>query len=160
MHKLSHTDDDGKARMVDVTDKEVTRRTATAAVTVHLNPATLALVRDNQVAKGDVLTVAKLAGIQAAKRTAELIPLCHPVGLDHVEVTFQLNDTDSTITITTTATCCARTGVEMEALTGCSVAGLTVYDMLKAVQKDIVISDLKLLRKTGGRSGEYIRKDP
>lgn len=160
MHKLSHTDDNGKARMVDVGDKEVTRRTATAAVTVHLNVATLALVRDNQVAKGDVLTVAKLAGIQAAKRTAELIPLCHPVGLDHVDVAFKLNDTDSAITITATATCLARTGVEMEALTACSVAALTIYDMLKAAQKDIVISDLKLLRKTGGRSGEYIRKDP
>ncbi len=160
MHKLSHTDDDGKARMVDVAEKEITRRTATATVTVHLNTTTLELVRDNRAAKGDVLTVAKLAGIQAAKRTAELIPLCHPVGLDHVDVEFELNETDSTITISATATCLARTGVEMEALTACSVAGLTIYDMLKAVQKDIVISDLKLLRKTGGRRGEYIRKDP
>lgn len=160
MPKLSHTDSDGKARMVDVADKEITRRTATATVTVHLNAEALEQVRDNQAAKGDVLTVAKLAGVQAAKRTAELIPLCHPVGLDHVELAFTLNDADSSITITATATCCARTGVEMEALTACSVAGLTVYDMLKAVQKDIVISDLKLLRKTGGRSGEYIRKDP
>lgn len=160
MTKLSHIDEDGKARMVDVAEKEITRRTATASVIVHLKAATLQIVRDNQVAKGDVLTVAKLAGIQAAKRTAELIPLCHPVGLDHVDVNFQLNDTDSTIQITATATCLARTGVEMEALTACSVAGLTIYDMLKAVQKDIVISDLKLLRKTGGRSGEYIRKDP
>ena len=160
MHKLSHTDKDGKARMVDVADKEVTHRTATAAITVHLAPATLDLVRENRAAKGDVLTVAKLAGIQAAKRTSELIPLCHPVGLDHVEVEFKLNDADSTITITATATCQARTGVEMEALTACSVAGLTVYDMLKAVQKDIVIGELKLLKKTGGRSGDYTRKDP
>jgi cyclic pyranopterin phosphate synthase len=159
MTKLSHTDNDGKACMVDVADKEVTRRTATAVVTVHCNAATLEQVRDNQAAKGDVLTVAKLAGIQAAKRTAELIPLCHAVGLDHVDVEFKLNDTDCTITITATAICVARTGVEMEALTACSVAGLTVYDMLKAVQNDIVISDLKLLKKTGGRSGEYIRKD-
>ena len=160
MSKLSHTDNDGKARMVDVADKDITRRLATAVVTVRLNAATLELVRDNQADKGDVLTVAKLAGIQAAKRTAELIPLCHPVGLDHVEVEFRLNDTDSTITITSTANCRARTGVEMEALTACSVAALTVYDMLKAVQKDIVISDLKLLKKSGGRSGEYVRKDP
>ena len=159
MTKLSHVDDDGKARMVDVADKEVTRRTATAAVTVHLNAATLDLVRDNRAAKGDVLAVAKLAGIQAAKRTSELIPLCHPVGLDHVDVGFEINDSDSAITITATATCRARTGVEMEALTACSVAGLTVYDMLKAVQKDIVIGDLKLLKKTGGRSGDYSRKD-
>ncbi|MDH3890009.1 MAG: cyclic pyranopterin monophosphate synthase MoaC [candidate division Zixibacteria bacterium] len=160
MNKLSHTDNDGRARMVDVVDKEVTHRTATAEVIVLLNAETLELVRENRAAKGDVLTVAKLAGIQAAKRTSELIPLCHPVGLDHVDVEFKLNDSGNTITITATATCLARTGVEMEALTACSVAALTVYDMLKAVQKDIVISGLRLLKKTGGRSGDFIREDP
>ena len=159
MSKLSHLDEKGKARMVDVSLKSVTKRSATATVTVRLNPQTFQLVIENRVAKGDVLTVAKLAGIQAAKRTAELIPLCHPVGLDHVEVVIELDEAAGSIVIRGTATCLARTGVEMEALTACSVAALTVYDMLKAAQRDIVITDLTLLEKTGGRSGDYRRTD-
>jgi len=159
MSKLSHLDEKGKARMVDVSLKSVTKRSATATVTVRLNPQTFQLVIENRVAKGDVLTVAKLAGIQAAKRTAELIPLCHPVGLDHVEIAFELDEAAGSVAIRATATCLARTGVEMEALTACSVAALTVYDMLKAAQRDIVITDLTLLEKTGGRSGDYRRTD-
>jgi len=145
--------------MVDVGDKKVTKRTACATVTVKLNEETFKLVSENRVAKGDVLTVAKLAGIQAAKRTWELIPLCHQLGLDHVEVSFELIPDANSIAITATAVCTARTGVEMEALTACSVAALTIYDMLKASQRDIVITDLALLQKSGGRSGEYRRTD-
>ncbi len=159
MAKLSHVDEKGKARMVDVSQKSVTKRSATATVTVRLNSETFQLLTESRVAKGDVLTVAKLAGIQAAKRTAELIPLCHPVGLDHVEVVFELDEAAGSVVIRATATCMARTGVEMEALTTCSVAALTVYDMLKAAQRDIVITDLILLEKTGGRSGDYRRTD-
>jgi cyclic pyranopterin phosphate synthase len=159
MSKLSHVDGDGKARMVDVGDKEITSRSGTATVTVNLNEETFRIVSENRAAKGDVLTVAKLAGIQAAKRTSELIPLCHPVGLDLVEIEFELDAAASRIVIRATATCAGRTGVEMEALTACSVAALTVYDMLKAAQRDIVITDLTLLKKAGGRSGDYSRSD-
>jgi len=159
MTKLTHVDKDGKARMVDVGGKETTNRSATATVTVKLNEETFRIVSENRAAKGDVLTVAKLAGIQAAKRTSELIPLSHPVGLDHVEIALELDDAASRIVIQATATCTARTGIEMEALTACSVAALTIYDMLKASQRDILITDLTLLKKTGGRSGDYSRSD-
>jgi cyclic pyranopterin phosphate synthase len=159
MSRLSHTDDGGKARMVDTSDKEVSARVAKASVTVLLNEETYRIVRENRSAKGDVLTVAKLAGIQAAKKTAELIPLCHQIPLDRVEITFQTDDESNSIAIVSTVKCSARTGVEMEALTACSVCALTVYDMLKAVQRDIRISDLTLLEKQGGKSGVYKRQD-
>ncbi len=159
MKKLSHVDAEGKARMVDVGGKEVTARSATASVMVRLNETAFAAVRDNQIGKGDVLTVAKLAGIQAAKRTSELIPLCHQVPLNKVDMQFTLNENDNTILITATATADWTTGVEMEALTACSVAALTVYDMVKAVQKDAIIDDLKLLAKKGGKSGAFTRAD-
>lgn len=128
-------------------------------ITVRLNADTFQVVSQNRSAKGDVLTVAKLAGIQAAKRTSELIPLCHQVPLDQVEIDFKLDEKDHSIEIRSTARCSARTGVEMEALTACSVAALTVYDMLKAVQKDITITDLVLVEKKGGKSGDFVRSD-
>jgi cyclic pyranopterin phosphate synthase len=143
--------------MVDTGGKNTTARIATASVAVNLNSEAFALARDNKSAKGDVVAVATLAGIQAAKRTWELIPLCHQIPLDHVKIDCELNDTNNSILITATVRCSARTGVEMEALTACSIAALTIYDMLKAVQKDICITDLRLLEKQGGKSGDYKR---
>lgn len=144
--------------MVNIADKAITRREATASVSVCLNAETFAAVRDNSSSKGDVLTVAKLAGIQAAKKTADLIPLCHSVALDQVEIGFELLESSHSITITATAICVGRTGVEMEALTACSLTALTIYDMLKAIQRDIKITDLQLLEKSGGASGSFKNK--
>jgi cyclic pyranopterin phosphate synthase len=143
--------------MVDVSSKDVTRRSATAESLVKLNREAFAVLRDNRSAKGDVLTVAQLAGIQAAKKTSELIPLCHQLPLDRVKVAFDLDDEECTVRISATAECHARTGVEMEALTAASVAALTIYDMLKAVQRDIEIHKVRLVSKSGGRSGDYVR---
>lgn len=140
--ELSHVDAAGKARMVDVSGKPSQLRIASASGAVHLAPETVDLIRENQIAKGDVLTVARIAGISAAKRTAELIPLCHTFSLDQVEVDCAL--VTGRVDITATARCIGRTGVEMEALTAVSVAALTVYDMCKAVDKSMVISDVKL----------------
>lgn len=159
MSKFSHTDSSGSARMVDVSEKKVTSRTASASVKVILNSETFELLRENKLAKGDVLTVAQIAGIQAAKKTWELIPLCHPLPLDQIEISFNLNDTDRTVLVTASARTEASTGVEMEAMTACSIAALTIYDMVKAVQRDVVIGDLKLLSKSGGQSGEFRRED-
>ncbi len=159
MAKLNHVGTDGKARMVDVGAKPVTRRSAQASVRVLLNRQSFIAVRDNQVVKGDVLTAAKLAAIQAAKRTAELIPLCHQVPLNNVDVQLALNAEDYSIIITATAAADWTTGVEMEVMTACAVAALTVYDMVKAMQRDVVITDLKLLSKKGGKSGGYSRSD-
>ena len=142
---LSHLDGNGRARMVDVGDKTVQRRTARATGVIRLNAATLAAVRDNTLKKGDVLTVAQIAGIQAAKRTAELIPLCHPLTLDVVEV--KLHAVEGGIRATSVVRSVGRTGVEMEALTAVSVALLAVYDMCKALGQDMTIDDVKLLEK-------------
>ncbi len=159
MSRLSHIDDEGKARMVDVGDKAVTRRTATASVQVRMNHATLTAVRNNRIAKGDVLSVARLAGIQAAKKTASLIPLCHQVPLNHVDIQFTVDTERDLVLITAVVSADWTTGVEMEALTACSAAALTMYDMVKAMQKDVVIDDLKLLSKKGGKSGDFTRSD-
>jgi len=159
MASLSHVDEHGRARMVDTSNKDITERSATATIRVSLNPATFTALKENKSAKGDVLTVAKIAGIQAAKKTSELIPLCHQIPLHNVAITLALNDVEHTVTVTATAKCHWRTGVEMEALTACSVTALTIYDMLKALQKDIVITDFKLLEKHGGKSGDFIRKN-
>lgn len=156
-NRLTHLDEHGAARMVDVTAKEATVRTATAQVQVLLSPATFSLVRQGALEKGDVLAVARLAGIQAAKRTAELIPLCHPIPLTHAELALTLVEERAAIVIEATCRTRAETGVEMEALTAAAVAALTVYDMCKAVQRDITITDLCLVHKSGGRSGEYRR---
>jgi cyclic pyranopterin phosphate synthase len=153
---LSHIDDKtGKAQMVDVSHKEKTSRTAKAQAIVHMLPVTLGLIQQNLFAKGDVLAVARVAGIMAAKRTDELIPLCHSLPISQVTVDFKIDETQSTITVITMAKTNAETGVEMEALTAASVAALTIYDMAKSSEKGITISDIKLLEKTGGKSGDY-----
>lgn len=153
--RLTHLDENGRARMVDVSKKPATVREATARGRVLLAPATLALVRDGTARKGDVLTVAQLAGLQAAKRTAELIPLCHPLALTHAEVSLWLDEARSSVEIEATCRTRAETGVEMEALTAVSVAALTVYDMCKAVERGIRIADVRLVHKSGGASGEW-----
>ena len=152
--RLTHLADDGSARMVDVGWKPVTDRMAQAAGQVFMQPATLALIRDGLMKKGDVLTIAQLAGIMGAKRTAELIPLCHPLPLNKVDVELALDETASAVNIVATATTSGKTGVEMEALTAVSVAALTIYDMCKAVDRAVQIDGIRLLRKTGGQSGD------
>ncbi len=143
--------------MVDIGRKGRTSREAQASVRILLNEDACAAIRDESAEKGNVLTVAALAGIQAAKKTAELIPLCHQLPLDHVDVQFALDEQKHILTIASVVRCEGKTGVEMEALTACSVAALTAYDMLKAVQKDMVITNLKLLHKRGGQSGDFPR---
>ncbi len=155
MSKLTHFDDAGNARMVDVSAKDETERTATAGATVTMQPATLTLIMEGKAKKGDVLGTARLAGIMAAKKTPDLIPLCHPLALSSVEVTLECDKSRNAVDITATCKLKGRTGVEMEALTAASVAALTVYDMCKAVDRGMVISDVKLLYKAGGKSGEY-----
>ena len=159
MSKLTHFDADGKAAMVDVSDKDITARSATAAGSVHVSPETMTLIAAGDMKKGDVLGVARLAGIMAAKRTPDLIPLCHPLALTSVAVDLECNPEAGTVEITATCKLKGRTGVEMEALTAVSVAALTVYDMCKAVDKAITIGEVRLLHKAGGRSGDYSRDD-
>ena len=158
MSELTHFDERGASRMVDTSDKPETHRLARASALVRMAPATLALIRDRALAKGDVLEVARLAGIMAAKRTGELIPLCHPLPLTSVTVDFAF-DGDDVLRIEATAKVVGRTGVEMEALTAASVAALTVYDMCKAVDRGMVIEQVRLEEKSGGRSGHFIRGD-
>ena len=153
--RLSHVDADGSARMVDVGAKAVTRREAVARGTITIAPDALELIRSGQIAKGDPLQTARLAGIMAAKRTADLIPLCHPLPLSHVDV--ELSAREDGYDIQAVARTTAQTGVEMEALTAVAAAALTVYDMVKAVDKTMVIGDIRLMKKTGGRSGVYRR---
>jgi cyclic pyranopterin phosphate synthase len=150
---FSHTDDQGRARMVDVGEKPVTRRSATAEAFVRVSPALAEAIRANSLKKGNLLETARLAGITAAKRTDELIPLCHTLPLDHVQVQAALED--GRIRITATAVTHAKTGVEMEALTAAAIAALTVIDMGKAIDKAMVIEGLRVLEKTGGRTGDY-----
>ncbi|MDW7711279.1 MAG: cyclic pyranopterin monophosphate synthase MoaC [Deferrisomatales bacterium] len=154
---LSHFDRRGAARMVDVGGKEPTERRAEAAGSVWMGPDTFRRLTDRTLEKGDVLQVARLAGIMAAKRTPDLIPLCHPLPLSAVTVEFALDPADNRVDIRCEARVTGRTGVEMEALTGVSVAALTVYDMCKAVDREMVIGNLRLLRKEGGKSGSYER---
>ena len=153
--ELSHINDQGRARMVDVTDKDVTYRTATACATVNVSATTMEVIRTGGIKKGDVLAVAQVAGVMAAKKTSDLIPMCHPLMLTSVNIRFELTDTQ--IHILAVVKCKGVTGVEMEALTAASTAALTVYDMCKAVQRDITITDIMLLHKDGGKSGEFIR---
>lgn len=151
--ELTHFNDQGRARMVDVTDKEKTFREAAAEGRVRMAAETLEKVRAGAMAKGDVLAVAQVAGIMAAKRTHELIPMCHPVALTGVDISFTLEP--EAVRIRAAARCRGETGVEMEALTAVSAAALTIYDMCKAVQKDMEIGEIRLCRKTGGKSGDY-----
>lgn len=152
---FSHINEQGRAKMVDVTDKEVTYREATASGVVKVNAETMALIKNGGIKKGDVLSVAQVAGIMAAKKTADIIPMCHPIPLSGVDIRFDLKDTE--IVIEATVKCKGVTGVEMEALTAVSTAALTVYDMCKAVQRDIEITDIMLLHKEGGKSGAFTR---
>ena len=153
--EFTHLDEHGRAHMVDVAAKQTTHRRAVARCRVLMNPATASAISRQDLTKGDVLAVARVAGIQAAKRTSDLIPLCHPLMLSSVSVSFEVNDDH--VVVEATAEVVDRTGVEMEALTACSVAALTIYDMCKAVDKNMVISDLALWEKSGGRSGDYRR---
>ena len=155
MAGLTHFDAKGDAVMVDVASKPVTERVAVAGGTITMKPETLSRIRQGQIAKGDVLAVARLAGIMAAKRTGDLIPLCHPIGLDAVAIDFALDETRSAVDITATCKVHGRTGVEMEAMTAVSVAALTIYDMCKAIDRGMRIGDVRLLRKSGGKSGDF-----
>ena len=157
MTGLTHLDATGRGRMVDVSDKEVTRREATARAIVEMQPDTARLIASGGVAKGDVLAVAQVAGVMAAKRTPDLIPLCHPLPITGVDMAFDLDVERARLEIRATVRVTGRTGVEMEALTAASVAALTVYDMCKAVDRGMTISDVQLLHKAGGKSGEFIR---
>jgi len=157
MAELTHLDDEGNARMVDVGAKDVTDRRAVARAVVRMAPQTAAAVAAGDAPKGDVLGVARIAGIQAAKRTGELIPLCHPVGLDHVDVDAVVDAQAGTVTLTASAGVTAKTGIEMEAMTAAAVAALTVYDMVKGIERGVIIERVELLEKSGGRSGRWVR---
>ena len=158
-NKLSHINEQGHARMVNVTEKAQTVRTAVAKGEIYMAPETLNLIQSGGMPKGDVLAVAQVGGIMAAKKTGDLIPMCHPINLTGVDINFEIDTEKSRIIITSTVSCKGETGVEMEALTAVSAAALTIYDMCKAVQKDMHIEGIKLLKKTGGKSGDYIAKD-
>ena len=155
---LTHLDETGSAHMVDVGHKPDTDRIAVAAGEVHMRSETLALIRAGQIKKGDVLTVAQIAGVMAAKRTSELIPLCHPLPLSHIDVRCELRDDPPGVAITATVRTTGKTGVEMEALTAVSVAALTVYDMAKAVEKTMRITNVRLVEKHGGMSGDVVNE--
>ena len=159
MTDLTHLNESGRARMVDVSAKDETVRVATARGRVLMDPRTLALVRDGGMAKGDVLGIAQVAGVMGAKRTPEVIPLCHPLPITGVDLSFELNEADSAVEISATVRVTGKTGVEMEALTAVSVAALTIYDMCKAVDKDMIIDQVRLIEKTGGKSGHYLREE-
>jgi len=156
---LTHLDEHGSARMVDVGAKPETERVAVAGGTVTMQPETLRLIREGTLKKGDALTVARIAGIMAAKRTSELIPLCHPIALTHIDVQLTLREDQNAVQITATARTIGKTGVEMEALTAASVAALTIYDMAKAVDRGMVIGAIRLLEKHGGQHGDYVRDE-
>lgn len=153
--RLTHTNASGEARMVDVSAKPDTRREATAAGTIRMTRAAFAAIRGNEIAKGDVLGVARLAGIMAAKRTSDLIPLCHPIALSHVDVLLSLDESLPGVRAEATATATGATGVEMEAIVAVTIALTTIYDMAKSVDRSMVIGDVRLLRKSGGKSGDY-----
>ncbi len=155
MAKLTHIDDDGNAVMVDVSGKDRTERTATAAGSVYMMPETLNLIMEGGVKKGDVLTVAQLAGIMGAKKTPDLIPLCHPLELSSVTLELTCDPDRNAVDISATCKLTGKTGVEMEAMTAVSIAALTVYDMVKAVDRGIRIGDIRLVRKSGGKSGTF-----
>ena len=156
---LTHVDDEGRARMVDVGAKGDTRRVAVARGEVHMRPETLALIEENRIAKGDVLTVAQVAGMMAAKETGRLIPMCHPLFLTHVDVRLSTRPADALVAIEATAATTGKTGVEMEALVAVSVAALTVYDMCKAVDRGMRIENVRLAFKAGGQSGEIVLEE-
>jgi cyclic pyranopterin phosphate synthase len=159
MAKLSHLDEQGRARMVDVSEKEVTSRMAVARGTVHMRPETLALILEDKIEKGDVFSVARVAGIMAAKKTSELIPMCHPLNITSVEIDLAAQQEPARVEIEASVRVSGKTGVEMEAMTAVSVAGLTIYDMCKAVDREMSIGETRLVKKSGGKSGTFIRKE-
>ena len=157
MKKLTHINQKGDAQLVDITDKAITHRKAIAEGSIQLNKETLKLIQDNLIKKGDVLNTARIAGIQAAKKTWELIPLCHTINLSKIDINFKIDKMNNIITCQSSCECFAQTGLEMEALSAVSVALLTIYDMVKAVDRTMVISNIHLVEKSGGRSGLYKR---
>ena len=159
MSDFTHFNEQGRAKMVDVGQKPVSQRTAVAAGRVLVSRSTFDLISSGGMKKGDVLTVAQIAGVMGAKRTPDLIPMCHPILMDGINLELHLDERRTSVEIQATVTCDGRTGVEMEALTAVSVAALTVYDMCKAVQKDMVIADIRLVSKTGGVHGDYKREE-
>ncbi|MBI4488207.1 MAG: cyclic pyranopterin monophosphate synthase MoaC [Deltaproteobacteria bacterium] len=158
MAKLTHLDGEGRARMVDVTDKEATTRVAVARGTVLMRPETLSMIMERRVEKGDVFSVARVAGTMAAKRTPELIPMCHPLNITAVEIFLTPQQNPPRVEIEAVVRVTGKTGVEMEAMTAVSVSGLTIYDMCKAVDREMSISEIRLVKKSGGKSGTFIRK--
>jgi cyclic pyranopterin phosphate synthase len=159
MDKLSHLDDQGRAKMVDVSDKDITSRIAVARGTIHMRAETLALILDNKIEKGDVFSVARVAGIMAAKKTSELIPMCHPLNITSVEIDLTPAENPARVEIEASVRVTGKTGVEMEAMTAVSVAGLTIYDMCKAVDREMSIGEIRLVKKSGGKSGTFLRKE-
>ena len=159
MAKLTHLDSEGRARMVDVSEKEVTSRVAVARGAVFMQPETLALIMEKKVEKGDVFSVARVAGIMAAKKTPELIPMCHPLNITSVEIFLTPQQNPARVEIEAVVKVSGQTGVEMEAMTAVSVCGLTIYDMCKAVDRAMSIGEIRLVKKSGGKSGTFIRKE-
>ena len=158
MKKLTHINQKGDAQLVDISDKAITHRKAIAEGSIQLNKETLKLIQDNLIKKGDVLNTARIAGIQAAKKTWELIPLCHIINLSKIDINFSIDKKNNVITCQSSCECFAQTGLEMEALSAVSIALLTIYDMVKAVDRTMVISNIHLVEKSGGRSGLYKRE--
>ena len=159
MAKLSHLDEQGRARMVDVSEKEVTSRIAIARGTVHMRPQTLALILADKIEKGDVFSVARVAGIMAAKKTSELIPMCHPLNITSVAIELSAMENPPCVNIQATVRVSGKTGVEMEAMTAVAVAALTIYDMCKAVDREMTVGEIRLAKKSGGKSGTFIRNE-
>jgi cyclic pyranopterin phosphate synthase len=159
MDKLSHLDDQGRAKMVDVSDKDITSRIAVARGTIHMRAETLALILDDKIEKGDVFSVARVAGIMAAKKTSDLIPMCHPLNITSVEIDLTPAENPARVEIEASVRVTGKTGVEMEAMTAVAVAGLTIYDMCKAVDREMSIGEIRLVKKSGGKSGTFLRKE-
>jgi len=159
MAKLSHLDAEGKARMVDVSRKDVTERIAVARGTIYMRAETLSLIMEKKVEKGDVFSVARVAGIMAAKKTSELIPMCHPLNITSVEIELTPQNNPPRVEIEAVVKVTGKTGVEMEAMTAAAVAGLTIYDMCKAADREMTLSEIRLVKKSGGKSGTFIRKE-
>ncbi|MBI2988056.1 MAG: cyclic pyranopterin monophosphate synthase MoaC [Deltaproteobacteria bacterium] len=159
MAKLTHLDAEGRARMVDVTEKAVTQRVAIARGTIFMRPETLSLIMEKKIEKGDVFSVARVAGIMAAKRTPELVPMCHPLNITSVEIFLTPEQNPARVEIEAVVKVGGQTGVEMEAMTAVAVSGLTIYDMCKAVDREMSVSEIRLVKKSGGKSGTFIRKE-
>jgi len=159
MAQLSHLDEQGRARMVDVSEKEITSRIATARGTIRMQPKTLALILSEKIEKGDVFSVARVAGIMAAKKTSELVPMCHPLNITSVKIALTPKHKPARVDIEASVRVSGKTGVEMEAMTAVAVTGLTIYDMCKAVDREMTIGEIRLVEKSGGKSGTFIRKE-